>query len=180
MTDGRTPPDGFPGDLPDDFDFEIPDDLSSLDAAGAPDEPVVAVVVTQVAEAKPLAAACALAGVLADVVPSPVGALAVLRDATQPGLPARATEAISRMLKQVPVILLDRRAGQITATRWSNGVAGDELPPGLVLSDAPPELEAVLIEGADPTQQPGFVTSVGLSRWKATRILAAAARGGRR
>ena len=61
--------------------FEVPDDLSSLTE---PDEaPSVALVVTQVAQPEPLAAACALAKVDVDVVPSPVGAIAVLRDAAQ-------------------------------------------------------------------------------------------------
>ncbi|NKY08315.1 hypothetical protein HF998_15220, partial [Cellulomonas hominis] len=50
---------GTPDD--DDLGIEIPDDLSGLDAAGSapgePPEPVVAVVVTQVAGARPLAAA---------------------------------------------------------------------------------------------------------------------------
>jgi hypothetical protein len=153
---------------------EVPDDLSSLTDPAAAEAPSVALVVTQVAAAGPLAAACALAGVAVDVVPTHIGALAVLRDARAG---AAGAEAISKLLKTVPVILLERRSGQITATRWSGGQQGDELPPGLVLSDAPAVLEDLLLGGAAVADLEGVVTSVGLSRWKAMRLLAQSARG---
>lgn len=177
---------GEPG--PDDFDFEIPDDLSGLDellssgapaAPGAapaapeqePAEPVIALVVTQVAGARPLAAACALAGIDADVVPSPVGAIAVLRDTQDRETTARGTEAISRLLRAVPVVLLDRRAGRIEASRWSAGTREDDLAPGLVLSGAPEVLEDLLVGTLDVHDAPGVETSVGMSRWAAMRAL---------
>ena len=56
---------------------EIPDDLSSLTASAVPD---LVALITQIAGAEPLAAACSLAQVEADVVPTDVGAVAVLRD----------------------------------------------------------------------------------------------------
>ena len=91
--------DGFPDEV------TIPDDLSSLTESA--DDPVtVALVVTQVAAAGPLAAACSLATVAVDVVPSPVGALALLRD---PRAGASGAAAISKLLKAVPVVLLERR-----------------------------------------------------------------------
>jgi hypothetical protein len=155
-------------------DFEVPDDLSSLTE---PDEtPSVALVVTQVAHPEPLAAACALAKVDVDVVPSPVGAIAALRDVAQ------ATEgatAISRLLRQLDVVLLERREGSISASRWTNGVRGEDLPAGLVLSDAPPVLEDLLLGSSVAAELPGVVTSVGMSRWRATRVLAAGVRKGR-
>ncbi|MBB2925148.1 hypothetical protein [Cellulomonas cellasea] len=153
---------------------EVPDDLSSLTDPAAAEAPSVTLVLTQVAAAAPLAAACALAGVAVDVVPSPVGALAVLRD---PRTGPDGAAAISKLLKTVPVILLERRSGQITATRWAGGQKGDELPAGLVLSDAPPVLEDLLLGGASVADVDGVVTSVGLSRWKAMRLLAQSARG---
>ena len=157
-------------------DVTIPDDLSSL--TQSPDDPVtVALVVTQVAAAGPLAAACSLAKVDVDVVPSPVGALALLRD---PRTAASGAAAISRLLKTVPVVLLERRASQITATRWTAGEQGDELPAGLVLSDAPAVLEDLLLGGVSVGDLDGVVTSVGLSRWKAMRMLASSTRGPRR
>ncbi|MEN1976790.1 MULTISPECIES: hypothetical protein [unclassified Cellulomonas] len=174
------PRDGSPDDLPDvpeDLGFEIPDDLSGLDdAATEPDEPVVAVVVTQVDGARPLAAACSLAGVDVDAVPSPVGALAVLRDTADAAGTAAAAEAISRMLRGSPVVLLDRRAGRIAASRWVGGTREDDLPPGLVLSGAPAVLEDVLVGGTPVAELDGVETSVGMSRWAAMRALS----GGRR
>ena len=155
-------------------DIQVPDDLSSLTE---PDEaPSVALVVTQVSQPEPLAAACALAKVEVDVVPSSVGAIAVLRDAAQATEGAR---AISRLLRQLDVVLLERREGSITASRWTNGVRGEDLPAGLVLSDAPPVLEDLLLASARPGELPGVVTSVGMSRWRATRVLAAGVRRGR-
>lgn len=160
----------------DDATPAVPDDLSALTDPAAAEPPTVTLVLTQVAAAAPLAAACALAGVAVDVVPSPVGALAVLRD---PRTGPDGAAAISKLLKAVPVILLERRSGQITATRWAGGQQGDELPAGLVLSDAPAVLEDLLLGGASVGDLEGVVTSVGLSRWKAMRLLAQSARGTR-
>lgn len=158
--------------MSDDGDIVVPDDLSGLlDGPGEP--PSVALVLTQVGVPAPLAAACALAKVDVDVVPSPVGAIAVLRDAA--AAPAGAA-AISKLLRTVPVVLLERREGRITATRWTGGEQGDTLPAGLVLSDAPPVLEELLLDDVDPTSLDDVVTSVGLSRWQATRMLAGGVR----
>ncbi|WP_258726789.1 hypothetical protein [Cellulomonas sp. NS3] len=170
---GRGPDDRTTDDDP---SSTVPDDLASLTDPGAAEAPSVTLVLTQVAAAAPLAAACALAGVAVDVVPSPVGALAVLRE---PRTGPDGAAAISKLLKTVPVILLERRSGQITATRWAGGQKGDELPAGLVLSDAPPVLEELLLGGASVSDVEGVVTSVGLSRWKAMRLLAQSARGTR-
>jgi len=148
-------------------DVQVPDDLSGLTAAQSP---TVAVVVTQVAVADALAAACSLAGVDVDAVPSPVGALAVLRDPAA-GLPAAG--AVSRLLRQAPVVLLERRDGKITASQWVGGEHQKDLPAGLVLSGAPPVLEDLLLGELPVGEVDGVVSSVGLSRWKAMRMLAA-------
>lgn len=172
--------------------LSAPDDLSALEAAGpapaetgaadrpapvpAP-EPVVALVVTQVAGAKPLAAACALAGVDVDAVPSPVGAIAVLRDTQHATRTAAAAAAISQILRTSPVVLLDRRAGRISASRWQSGQHDDDLAPGLVLSGAPEVLEDLLLGSVDLADVDGTVTSVGMSRWSALRALRTGRRG---
>lgn len=174
LSTAGSPPAGSSPTEPD-ASTDVPDDLSSLTAPPAED-PSVTLVLTQVAAAAPLAAACALAGVQVDVVPSRVGAIAVLRDARSG---ADAATAISKLLKTIPVILLERRSGQITATRWAGGQQGDELPAGLVLSDAPAVLEDLLLGSAEIGDVEGVVTSVGLSRWKAMRLLAQSARGSR-
>jgi hypothetical protein len=187
-------PDGLPDGLPDDLtglpelgDIEIPDDLSGLDDASSPQEPTITLLVTQVAEAKPLAAACSLAGLDVDVAPSPIGARAVLRSAPRGARGGRgsapraavATEAaaaLSRLLPMAPVLLLDRRGGRIAASRWNGGEHEDDLAAGLVLSGAPPELEDLLLGTRTVDQVPGVVTSVGMSRWTAMRALSAGRR----
>lgn len=146
--------------------LQVPDDLSGLTAA---QPPTVTVVVTQVAAADALAAACSLASVDVDAVPSPVGALAVLRD---PGAGATAAAAVSRLLRQVPVVLLERREGKISASQWVAGAHEKDLPAGLVLSGAPPVLEDLLLGDVPASEVEGVVSSVGLSRWKAMRLLA--------
>lgn len=152
---------------------EVPDD-----PAGG-DEPVVAVVLTQVADAEPLAAACALAGLSVDAVPTPVGAMAVCRGVA-PGEPEQVAETISRLLAKTPVLLVVRRAGQLTVTRWAGGSAAAQVAPGLVLDDLPAQVEGVVLGTVGLDELDGVVTSVGLSRWRATRALARSARAARR
>lgn len=154
--------------------MSVPDDASSLLG-----EVGVALVVTPVANAEALAATCAIAKIAVDAVPSPVGALAFCR-ATDGEAPAGAAGAVSRLLRGVPVVLLERRAGQITASRWLDGERGDKLAPGLVLNDAPEVLEDLLLGTSSPAEIEGVVSSVGMSRLKAMRVLAAAARANRR
>lgn len=158
--------------MADDDEIVVPDDLSSL-FAPAHEDPSVALVVTPVAVPAPLAAACVLAGVAVDVVPSSSGAIAVLRE------PASATDgatAISKLLRATPVVLLERREGNVRAVRWTAGVAGEEVPSGLLLANGPGVLEDLLLGSVEASEIEGVVTSVGMSRWKATRLLAASAR----
>jgi hypothetical protein len=140
---------------------------------------LVALVVTPVAAPEPLAATCAMAKVPVDVVPSTVGAIAVCRDATGEA-PRDAAIAISRLLKGVPVVLLHRDGGHVAAARWLDGAQGDDLAAGLVLSGAPEVLEDLLLGTVHAADVPGVVTSVGLSRFRALRMLAASARANRR
>ncbi|MGN8246431.1 hypothetical protein ACTHAM_000094 [Cellulomonas soli] len=143
----------------------VPDDLGAL---AAQEVPTVALVVTQVAAPGPLAAICSLVKVEVDAVASPIGAIAVLRD---PAEAATATRAVSQRLRGLPVVLLERRAERVTATQWSDGELVEELPSGLVLSDAPQVLEDLLLHDAPVASIDGVVTSVGLSRWRAMRWL---------
>lgn len=139
----------------------------------------LAVVLTQVADAGPLAAACALAGVQVDAAPTSVGAVAVCRS-TEPGEPEAVAEAISRLLSNTPVLLVVRRDGALVASRWTGGTAQAEVAPGLVLDGAPPEVEGLLVGTVGVHELDGVVTSVGLGRWRATRMLTSAARAARR
>ena len=146
---------------------------------GAPGDGATAVVMTQAATAEALAAACAMSKADVDAVPTPIGALAVCRS-TAPGSPERVAMALSRLLAGTPVVLVTHRAGQLRAHRWSEGAEGDELAPGLVLDGAPPELEQLLLGQVRAADLPGTVTSVGMSRWRATRALLAVSRAARR
>lgn len=174
-TDDMTTPQN-PADEPE-LDLEIPDDISSLLTPSA--DPDVAVLVTQIAGAEPLAAACSIAQIEVDAVPTGIGALAVLRDLSGDA-PQRAAAAISTLVKGVPLILLTRRGEQLTATRWEDGVEGDTLAPGLVLGGAPEELEDLVTGHATVTDLSGVVPSSGISRWKAMRLLTASARKARK
>lgn len=150
---------------------EVPDDLSELD------EPVtVALLLTQVAAAEPLAAVCSLSGVVAQVISSGVGAVAVLED---PGTGPAGAAAVSRLLGGTTVVLLERRAGAIAATSWAGGQQGAELAPGLVLSQAPTLVEDLLLGDVEPVTVDGAVSSAGISRLRALRLLAKVTRRGR-
>lgn len=146
---------------------------------GGASQGALAVVLTQVADAGPLAAACALAGVEVDAAPTSVGAVAVCRR-TGEGEPEAVAEAISRLLSNTPVLLVVRRDGALVATRWTGGSAAAEVAPGLVLDGAPPEVEGLLVGTLDVAGLDGVVSSVGMGRWRATRLLASAARAARR
>ncbi len=155
------------GDEPD-GELHVPDDLSGLlDEAEGPT--TTAVLLTQVAAATPLAAVCALSDVPADALDTPVGALAVLRDTTSG---RRAAAAVSRLLQGTPVVLLERRAGRVTTTRYVRGADEGEIAAGLVLAEGPPVLEDLMLGDAGPDVLSGAVDSTGISRFRAMRLLA--------
>lgn len=144
-----------------------------------PGLPAAALVLTQAAVADGLAAACALSKVPVDAVPTPIGVIASCRS-TGVGAPELAAQVVSQVLGPTPVVLLVQRDGRMTAGRWSGGRQDEELSPALVLDGAPPEVEDLLLGRADAADLPGTVTSVGMGRWRAMRILGATARQARR
>ncbi|MCA5893117.1 hypothetical protein LEP48_07075 [Isoptericola sp. NEAU-Y5] len=153
--------------------LEIPDDLSEL--TGARKDPELAVLITQIAGAEPLAAACALADLDVDAVATPVGALAVLRD-TSNDAPDHAAVAVSKLVAGVPLVLVTRWGEQLTCVRYADGAADGELPPGLVLGGAPEALEDLLTGQLHVADLPDVVPSSGIGRFKAMRMLGGAAR----
>jgi hypothetical protein len=148
------------------------------EAQPEPELTATAVVLTQVASPEGLAAACAMSSVPVDAVPTEIGALAVCRS-TAPREPQRAAQVIWQVLRNTPVVLVVQRDGQMTATRWSGGTEGDELSPALMLDGAPAAVEQILLGQAVAGDLPGTVSSVGMSRLRAVRILAVAARAAR-
>ena len=95
------------------------------------------------------------------------------------GDPERAAQVISQLLANTPVVLVTQRDGQMTAARWSAGKQEEEISPALMLDGAPPEVEQLLLSQVSAADLPGVVSSADMSRWKAMRILASAARAGR-
>lgn len=156
--------------------IEIPDDLSSLIASSAP---ALAVIITQIAGAQPLAAACSLAEITADAVPTDVGAVAVLAEAGGDA-PQRAVAALSNLVRGVQFVLVVKSGEQLSAHRWQDGELEEELAPGLVLGGAPEVLEDLLVGDGDLSDVEGVVPSGSISRWKAMRQLTAAARKARK
>jgi hypothetical protein len=150
----------------------------SEEQAVSEEQPVVAVVVTQVGAAEPVAAACALAGLEVDAVLSGVGVLVVCRD-TSEGVPERVVETLTRSLAGVPAVLLVRRDGRVRAHQWLDGVQGDEMVASLVLDGAPEALGNLLLGIETVDDLPGVVTSVGIGRLKAVRMLARSAKAAR-
>ncbi|PUB31565.1 hypothetical protein C8K30_10180 [Promicromonospora sp. AC04] len=185
MSDSPRPEnDGFnsstpPGDDLPDFDFdslEIPDDLSSLTGDGQPE---FAALITQIAGAEPLAAASSLAQLDLDAVPTPVGAVGVLKDLAGDA-PDQAAAAISQLVRGVPLVLITRTGEQMTAVRFTDGVRGDELAPGLVLGGAPESVVDLLTGATTVADAVGVVGSTSISKFKAVRMLTSAARKARK
>ena len=173
MTDTPRPA-GDPGENePERNDITVPDDLSALTQPSA--DPDMAVIVTQIAGAEPLAAAASLAGLDLDAIPTPVGALAVLRD-TSGSTPDDAAAALSQLVRGVPLVQVTRKGEQLTCVRWSDGERGDEISPALLLGGAPEQVEDILTGFVKPTDLDGVVHSGSIGRMKAMRMLAAAAR----
>lgn len=155
----------------------------SVDAGDPADDelPAAAVVLTKVAVPQALAAACALQKVAIDSVPTAIGCVAVCRSAA-PGDPETAAQIISSALatSPTPVVLLVQREGQMTATRWSGGEQVEELSAALMLDGAPPEIEGLLLGQLAVADLPGVVSSAGVSRWRAVRLLIGVAAANRR
>ncbi|PFG35858.1 hypothetical protein ATL41_0558 [Flavimobilis soli] len=176
--------DAVPGaadELPDDVSFDIPDDLSGLSIFGeTTTKPTVALVLTQVAGADPLAAVCTVAKLEVDVFfAQGVGAVAVCRDLDGDG-PAQVAAGISQLISGVPAILVERRENQITATRWLDGERGDDIPAGLLLDGAPDDLEGLLLGTHTLADIKGVLPAGQYSRLKAARLLASLARKARK
>lgn len=169
----------IPDDLSslDDLGVEVPDDLSALTQPSS--EPDMAVLITQIAGAEPLAAAASLAGLDLDAVPTEVGALAVLRDPSG-GAPDEAAAALSRVVRGVPLVQVTRKGEQLTCVRWADGERGDEISPALLLGGAPQTVEDVLTGFTKVADVEGVVASGTIGRMKAMRMLTSAARKARK
>jgi len=155
-------------------------------SGGAPQDgpkelPTTALVLTQVVVPEALAAACALQKVAVDVVPTSIGCVAVCRS-VEPGDPETAAQVISSGLANTdtPVVLIVHRSGQMSASLWHAGSQTKELSPALALDGVPAVVEALLLSGRSAADLEGVVTSAGVGRFGAMRMLAGVARTNRR
>lgn len=148
----------------------------------------LALVLTPVASAPALAAACAASGLVVDVVPTSRGAVAVRAVAVpEPSadewdisellgaedvVPPEAAElasTLSRLTRHGVVLVTARLAedsgvesglsGQISARRYAGGEAAEEVPGGLVIAGADDVVEDLLLGRRVVTDIPGHVSS---------------------
>ena len=129
---------------------------------------------TPIPNGKVLAAVCALNGIHGRVLETSAGAFAVIDD-TSEGSTDKAGEVISGFVKDRPILALERRAGQITVTRWERGVATEKLAPGFALDDAPGAVVS-LMTGSQTIDElaathPDKVFDARMGRMKAFREL---------
>lgn len=99
---------------------------------------------TPIADGKVFAAICALNGVKCDVLEVPQGTFAVLVDDAE-GAGDRAARAVTALHREVVLLAMERRAGQVTITRWARGERGEDLPPGLALDEAPEGIQRLML-----------------------------------
>jgi hypothetical protein len=144
------------------------------------DGPLVAVVVTALAAADVLAGSLRLAGgaLPAGTVVVPTGGGAVVAAALETQRAEALVAEVSRVLRDVPVILLTSQEGQLSATRWAGGLAGESLPPGLVMTTLDDLVESLLLGRTAPAEAAGAIEVARLGRWRAARMVAAARRSG--
>lgn len=142
--------------------------------------PSVALVVTAVAAAGVLAGTLRLAGGAfppgAVVVPTRGGA--VVAAVLEPDQAQTLGAAVSRVLREVPVVLLIRQEGQLSATRWVGGRAAETIAPGVLMASLDDVVEALLLGRTAPDQAAGAIDIARLGRWRAARLLAAGRRSG--
>lgn len=126
---------------------------------------------TPVANGKVLAAVCALNRVAADIIETPpTGSFAVIEDDSE-GAVERAAGIMSAFIGAMPMLAMERRAGQLSVTQWQQGEMVKELAPGLALDQAPHAVTK-LMSGATTVEElkadkPEVVYSSRMSRWSA-------------
>lgn len=135
----------------------------------------LAILLTPIAQAKALAAACALSGIAADAVDTHTGAVALLHDIDGEA-PEQAASILSKVVSGFPIVLVTKTEGQIGVSQFLAGEEKGPLAPAVVLTAAPELVEDLIIGAVKPADVPGSVTSVGMGKAKALKLLADAAR----
>lgn len=133
-----------------------------------------AAVFTRLNDQRVLAAVMALGGCKGRTLLTSAGAIGVLDDAS-PESANRAGQVVSNFAKDVPIVVIERRQGQLSVRQWSQGHAGESLPPGLSLNDAPGVVlslasGAQTFEDVAPSHE-DKIADARMSKWKAFRTL---------
>ncbi len=138
----------------------------------------VLAVFTPVGDQRVLAAVMAMGGCKGRVILTSGGAFGVLDDASDE-MAAKVGQVVSNFVKTMPVVVLDRKDGQITAIEWRAGARGEALPPGLALDNAPGVVLSVMSGSQDFDEVAALhedkVADARLSQGKAFRSLRAVA-----
>ena len=92
-----------------------------------------------------------------------------------PGRADQAATAVTAIQRDIILLTMERRDGQITVRRWAKGVKGEEIAPGLALDEAP-EVVRGIMTGATTVEaladdQPDAVIRGRMGRVKAFRTL---------
>jgi len=98
---------------------------------------------------------------------------------TMPGGADSLARSVSSVLRGVPVVLITRDEDRLTAVRWRDGVSGESLAPGLLLSTLDDRIEDLLIGGAGLASVADALEVASLGRWQAAKLLARARRAAR-
>lgn len=142
---------------------------------------------TPIQNGKVLAAICALNGAKCDVIEVPQGTFAVLVDESE-GAGDRAATAVTALHREIVLLAMERRGGQVTVTRWARGERGADVPPGLALDQAPGGVQRLMLGSAtiedllaeDPSKVYRGRTGRFRAFWRLRRLAAAAKREQRR
>ena len=138
---------------------------------------------TPIQNGKVLAAMCALNGAKCDVIEVPQGTFAVLVDDSE-GAGDRAARAVTALHRDVVLLAMERRDGQVTVTRWAGGERGGDVPPGLALDQAPGGVQRLMLGAAtiedllaeDPSKVYSGRTGRLRAFWRLRRLAAQARR----
>ena len=163
-------------------DVTIPDDISSLTAPGGLE---LAALMTPLKDASMLAALCSLCELAADAFPTASGAIAALHGTelggkVSPEAGESAAHKLTRALPGLPIVLLTRADGQLTASRYVNGQEAQQLAPGLLLSSAEDAVVDIFTGQLAPQQAAGVVSSSNWSVDQAQAYLSRFTAKGRR
>ena len=163
-------------------DITIPDDISGLTAPGGIE---LAAVLTPLKDANMLAALCTISDCEVDAFPTDGGVIAAiagkqLGGKVSPGAGESAAEKLSLLLPGLPIVLVTRADGQLTATRYVSGQAQEQIPPGLLLSSAEDAVVDIFTGQLAPQEAAGLVSSQAFSKEQAQAYLSRFTVKGRR